>query len=202
MNYRVPDALFPTDNEFGIPLLNPAYQADFCELPVRGWGNVARKDRMRGTWHFYVDDDKFSAVWKKPDTLLKTRAVATVEVNYSTDDQMPLAIALYRIYQKRWLSRYWQEYGVPIWVDLNVAHGYQDYNMIGVPKGWKSYATYGQDTRLDDLEDHYTRAYQRADGPPRFLVYGGSTGTAEWCAKRDAVHIPDTRVVKRKESDG
>lgn len=198
MKYPVPDALFPTDgNIYGIPSLRSDYQAEFTEAPVRGWGNVARKDRMRGTWHFYVDDEKFNAVWKKPDTLLKTAAAGTVEVNFSTDDQMPLAIVLYRIYQKRWLARYWQEYGLRIWVDLNVAHQVQDYNLIGVPKGWMSYATYGQDTRLDDLEDHYTRAYALAGQRPRFLVYGGSNGTAEWCAEHDAVHIPDTRLTKR-----
>lgn len=200
MNYRVPDALFPTDNTFDIPLLHTGYQADFAELPVRGWGNVARKDRMRGTWHFYVDDDKFAAIWKKPETLLKTRCVATVEVNFSTDDQMPFAVGMYRLYQKRWLARYWQEYGVHVWVDLNVAPKFEEYNLIGVPKGWQSFATYGQDTRLADLDHHYSMAQWKTD-TPRFLVYGGSTGVAEWCAAHDAVHIPDTALTKRN-SDG
>lgn len=199
--YKIPDALFPTDNEFGIPQLHLGYQAEFAELPVRGWGNVARKDRMRGTWHFYVDDDKFSAIWKKPDTLLKTRAVGTVEVNFSTDDQMPLAIGLYRIYQKRWLSRYWQEYGVPVWVDLNVADKYQDLNLFGVPKGWNSFATYGQDTRLEDLDKHYAVACG-IGSDVRFLVYGGSKGVAEWCASHNAVHIMDTRLAKRTGANG
>lgn len=200
MNYPVPDALFPTDNEFGIPLLRTDYAAEFAELPIRGWGNVARRDRMRGTWHFYVEDEKFEAIWKKPDTLLKTGAVATVEVNFSTDEQMPRAIALHRIYQKRWLARYWQEYRVPIWVDLNVAERYERDNLLGVPKGWKSFATYGQDTRIADLERHYQLAKEIGGEGVRFLVYGGSKGVAEWCATHDAAHVMDTRIIKRSEN--
>lgn len=35
---EVPDALFPTDNEWDIPTLFLPLQADFVDLPVRGWG--------------------------------------------------------------------------------------------------------------------------------------------------------------------
>lgn len=197
MNYQVPDALFPSEGPFEIPLLRAGQQADFVELPVRGWGNVARKDRMRGTWHFYVDDEKFNAIWKKPDTVLKTRCAAAVEVNFSTDEQMPFAIGVYRIYQKRWLARYWQEYGIPIWVDLNVATKFEDINLHGVPTGWQSFATYGQDSRLDELDRHYAIAREVCNGQPRFLVYGGGSGVTNWCTQHDAVHIMDTALAKR-----
>lgn len=203
--YRVPDALFPTNNEYGIPSLRMDRQAKFTDLPVRGWGSCARKDRMRGTWHFYVDDEKFTGLWKHPDGLLKTKAINTVEPNFSTDDQMPLAVALFRIYQKRWLSRYWQEYSLDVFVDLNVADQFQQVNLFGVPKGWQAYATAACDSRLDTLEMHAALAREHAEGLPiRLLVYGGSIGgaTAELCGKNDWVHLPDARAVARSQSNG
>lgn len=196
--FVVPDALFATDNHYDIPLLRKDKQARFCDLPIRGWGAIARKDRMRGTWHFYVDDQKMTNLWKHPESVLKTKAVNSVEPNFSTDDQMPLAVGLYRIYQKRWLARYWQESGLDIFVDLNVADKFTEYNMLGVPKGWQSYATSACDSRLDDLVAHANLAITHADGLPiRFLVYGGLQATADLCGENGWVHVPDARYVAR-----
>jgi hypothetical protein len=154
---------------------------------------------MRGTWHFYVDDEKFSGVWKHPDSVLKTKCIATVEANFSTDDQMPLALGLYQIYRKRWLARYWQEYGLPIWVDLNVARPYYDYNLLGVPKGWRSYATSASDARIEILEEHAAVAQEHAGGHPiRLLVYGGGENVRAICGERGWVNVPDARIQARK----
>lgn len=199
MNYRVPDTVFPTDNHLEIPVLRRDMQADFIDLPVAGWGATSRKDRMRGTWHFYVDDEKFSRVWKHPETVLKTKAIACVEVNFSTHDQMPLAAGTYQIFRKRWLSRYWQEQGMPIWVDLNVADKFVEVNLLGVPQGWKSFATHAVDSRLIDLEYHVKIAADHS-GDFRMLVYGGASGVAEFCKQHDnLVHIPDARWAARKK---
>jgi hypothetical protein len=199
---RVPDALFPTDNELGIPLLHPDRQGVFVDLPVRGWGSVSRYTSMRGTWHFYVDDDKFQALWKHPDTPLKTKAYNCVEANYTTDDQMPFAVAAYRIYKKRWLARFWQEHGMNIFVDLNVADPYQDLNMYGVPKGWKSYATSASDSKVDLLVRQTSLATTWAGGKIRMLVYGGGKKVAALCGANDWVHIKDARNEAREGQDG
>ncbi len=198
--YRVPDTVFPTDNDYEIPVLRRDLQADFVDLPVTGWGASSRKDRMRGTWHFYVDDEKFNRVWKHPDLPLTTKAVACVEVNFSTNDQMPFAVGLHRIFMKRWLSRFWQEHGMPIWVDLNVAGKFSGYNLYGVPEGWKSYAAHAVDSRLDDLETDIRLADGRSGGDFRMLVYGGASGVANFCKQYDnLVHIPDARLQARKK---
>lgn len=198
--FIVPDAKFPSDSVYGIPMLKPDLQAQFCDLPIRGWGCLARKDRMRGTWHFYVDDKKFNGLWKHPEGVLKTKCINTCEVNFSTDDQMPFAVAIYRTYQKRWLSRYWQEYGLPIFVDLNVADPYQELNLVGVPRGWRSFSTSACDSRLDVLQQHLNLARDFAERKDiNFLVYGGTTKTGEFCQENDLVHVPDARWVARLE---
>ena len=191
---EVPDALFSTDNEWDIPTLFLPLQADFVDLPVRGWGSIKRKTMMRGTWHFYVDDYKFAAIWKCPDVVRNTSAVSIVEVNYTTEDQMPMAVCLYRTMQKRWLARYWQSQGLRVLVDLNVAKKCDEINLLGVPDGWKSFATSGADYALDRLEDQYALATRKAGGVPAiFLVYGGGVKMAKLCAERGWVFVPDAR---------
>jgi hypothetical protein len=156
---------------------------------------------MRGTWHFYVDDEKFSQVWSRPEVLLKSKAIAAVEVNFSTHDQMPFAVGLHRIFMKRWLSRYWQEQGMPLWVDLNVADKFEIVNLHGVPVGWKAYATHAVDSRLDVLKRQIAVARVNAESEDiRMLVYGGSTGVAKFCSDHQLVHIPDARLTARKNN--
>lgn len=186
--------VFPHTDLYEIPQLDIGKQGDFVNLPVAGWGSVSRRTRFRGTWHFYIDDKKFSALWKHPDTLLKTKSTYAVEPNFSTHEQMQFPVALYRIYQKRWMARYWQEHDVGIFVDLNVADQYQHLNMHGVPRGWKSYATHAVDNRIKVLEKQVEFArFQCQTGKIRMLVYGGGKKVAEYCKENDFVHVRDAR---------
>lgn len=79
---RTPDCLFPSDPLNGIPILDPSLQALQFGLPFTAWGSVARRGRMRGTWHFYCDDYKFTTIWQTPTLVTNTRCVAVVEPNY------------------------------------------------------------------------------------------------------------------------
>jgi len=117
----VPSALFPSDNEFGIPVLDVEKQAEIIDAPVTRWGRETRKSRMRGTWHFYTDDYRFSALWARPQDLVNSGCVSAIECNFSVHAQTPRAVAIYRTFQKRYLARLWQAHGVRIVVDLNVA---------------------------------------------------------------------------------
>ena len=195
---KVPDALFPTNNQYGIPLLRLDRQADFVDAPVEGWGSLSRRDRMRGTWHFFVDDIKFSNLWSRPDMVINTKAVSAVEVNYTTNNQMPKAVGLYRIYQKRWLARYWQEEGLRIFVDLNVADEFDEMNLLGVPEGWSSFATSASDSKLD-LLGRQLRVAKGIAGANylNFMVYGGGQKTIDFCAENDLVFIADARNAAR-----
>lgn len=188
------DFVFPHTVKYEIPLLNLGRQGEFFELPIAGWGSVSRRSRFKGTWHFYIDDSKFSALWKHPDAVVKTKSLCAVEPNFSTHVQMQFPVALYRIYQKRWVARYWQQCELPVFVDLYVAQQYERLNLHGVPVGWQAYATKSNQDRIDTLERHLSLAREHANGNPlRFLVYGGGDITARFCEQNDLVHVRDAR---------
>lgn len=176
----IPTAIFPTDNEWGVPLLDLAQQASVLEAPFTRWGREKRKSRMRGTWHFYTEDRKFAPLWARPYVMLNSGAVATVEPNFSVHEQTPRAVALYRTFQKRYLARLWQEHGLRVMVDLNVSPVHADLNLLGVPRGWRSYATRGATDRMAETEREYRLACDRA-GTERivFVVYGGGRRVCE-----------------------
>lgn len=187
----VPDALWPTNNTLGIPLLNERYQAHALDLPFMAWGSV-RRDRMKGTAHFYVDDYRFSALWKKPDSLFKSKCVNAVEPNFTCSEQMPFAVGIYRIYQKRWLARYWQSAGVFIFVDLNVHPKFHKVNMMGVPRGWHSWTTRGYNDRLACTEAEFELACKWAGTDDiLFIVYGGGKKVKEWTMDKGLIWIPE-----------
>ena len=191
----IPDTIFPTDNKYDIPVLDPNKQADVVHFPFNAWGSIRRTSTMRGTWHFYVDDYRFSALWDKANMVPETQCRSVVEVNYTITDQMPYPVALYRVYQKRWLARYWQSKGISIIVDLNVARPYKLMNMLGVPAGWKTYATHGYNDRIDDLEMEVDLAVEIAGTESiTFLVYGGGKKVKEFCLGNPVVtHVDERR---------
>ena len=187
----VPDALYPTDNDYDIPNLDLTRQATSFELPANIWGFIARKTRMNGTWLFYTDDYRWEALWKDPLQVVNTRAVAVSELNYSTNDDMPRAVVLYNIFRKRWLSRYWQSQGIKVLVDLHVARRYVEDNLLGVPKGWNAFTTRAYEGITDDWLDQDFEIACKVSGNnnPLFVVYGGGKGTVEKCKRMNWIHV-------------
>lgn len=188
------DLKFASDNDLEIPMLDIGMQAKALHLPLLGWGSIKRGKRVnRGTWHFYRDDYKFKALWDTPDKLLLTECNCVIEPNLSVFPQTPLAVAIELTYKKRWLSRYWQAHGVEILVDLNVAYEHSRLNLLGVPQGWKAYASHGYSERLEDLDYEYSLARERAGAEPLFLVYGGGKAVADRCKERGWIHAQEHR---------
>ena len=205
----VPNCNFPTDNDYEIPVLNLELQGDVIDVPVRAWGGkskhwrASRSASFAGTWHFYVDDAKFSAVWKHPDTALKSGAPSMCEVNYSIGHTCPVWRALQLIGQKRWISCYWQKFGGKrIFVDLNVAEKVVDpdsgdvmkdlpaLNLIGVPKGWKAYSTRGSINEMEKLRAEHALACEHAGTKEiSMLVYGGGKKVQEFCKVNRLEHF-------------
>ena len=176
---EAPDLLFPSNNEWGIPALQSHAQPDAVSMPVERWGKRARGSQMPGTWHFYTEDYKFNALWDDPTAIVHSGCRAIVEPNVSTGAGMPAAVALWGIYRKRWLARWAQQYGVGVFVDLNVEPEFSTLNLLGVPKGWRHYATRGYDMRMELLEADYQTAMTHAGGRTRdFLGCRGWTSRA------------------------
>jgi len=185
------DQSFPTDNEFGIPCLLPQGDLGGMPEPCERWGRYARGSSNPGSLHFYTDDARFETIWQKPKWIVESGVKAITEPNVSTYPGQPLAIVLWGIYRKRWLSRWAQQYGVFVFVDLNVESMFHEYNLLGVPKGWKHYSTRSYDSLPETVEEDYKCAANHAGTDDIvFAVFGGGLKTRKKCLERKWIHIP------------
>ena len=199
---EAPDLLFPSDNSWGIPTLDLKLQAKALAVPCERWGRNSRHSaQMAGTWHFYTEDYKFNALWSDPTPIVFSGARALIEPNVSTNVTMPAAVALWGIYRKRWIARWAQSYGVQVFVDLNVDTQFTELNLLGVPRGWLSYATRGYDTMIELLDYDYKTACKHAETDAVvFVVVGGGQATHAHCMERGWVHVPqENHVVEERE---
>lgn len=204
----MPDIVFPSDNEWGVPTLalEPERFAPVLQAPLLAWGSVARSGDAcrRGTWCFYVDDYRFAAVWDDPDAPLRSGPASLVEANFSVYDDTPRAVALWGVYRKRWLSCYWQRAGALVWVDLCVSRQHADLALLGVPMGWQRFATAGFDARAADLDCELEQAVRHSGGAPfTLLVYGGGAEVKAWCAGRaNVLHAPRAADQRKRPGEG
>lgn len=172
----IPDTLFPTDNDAEIPTLRLDMQAQEITNPFLCWGEQKRTTNLLGlgSMHFYTDDYRYKVLYDHPEQILRANPRNIVELNYSLFSDMPIAFGMQRIYKKRWIARVLQDRGIRILVDLNVNQKYYKLNMLGVPMGWRAFATRGYSERLTNLEYEYSIACSWAGGEiPLFVIYGG-----------------------------
>lgn len=186
------DRIYTSDNELEIPSLLLAQQpVSGLELPFAAWGSQSRKLRANvATYHFYVDDYRFNALWKNPIDLLSSGCRAIVEPNCSCHDQTPIAYGLSLIYKKRYLARYFQECGIKVYADLNVAPKFNEYNKLGIPKGYNAFATRGAGEWLEQL-DMVLETAKEISGldVPNLLVYGGGDLCKKFCREHGVQYV-------------
>jgi uncharacterized protein YbdZ (MbtH family) len=89
------------------------------------------------------------------------------------------------------------EQGLQYHVDLNVQPQFSAMNLIGVPEGWRAYATRGSGT-MSWLEHDWQVAQDRAGTDDiLFVVYGGGQEVRNLAAERGWHFIPERlEVVK------
>lgn len=186
------DVLYESDNEFEIPNLILDMQAGHVELPLSPWGANSRLRKDVSTYHFYVDDYRFEALFKDPVKLLLSGCKAIVEPNCSCHDQTPVAWGLQLIYKKRWLARYVQECGIKVYADLNVSHKFIEYNKLGIPKGYNAFFTRGLDGWMESLKSDLQVA-QEISGleKPNLIVYGGGEEVKRFCRDHGLLYVTD-----------
>lgn len=188
--------LLPTDNAWGVPSLLLECQPERIIAPVLRWGSVSRTTQHGGTWVTYVDDYRFGRWETMASRMAATVPAAAVEPNFSVFDWTPRAEALWSIYRKRRVARELQELGVPVFVDLCVPREHFDLALLGVPVGWRAYATRGFDARADDVVAEYGLAKVLAGREPLLLVYGGGAKVSAVVARLPgAVHVRTERVL-------
>lgn len=193
------DCLYESDNIFEIPNLLLEQQAGKVELPLSPWGANSRLRKDVATYHFYVDDYRFEALFKDPIKILTSGCKAIVEPNCSCHDQTPIAWGVQLIYKKRWLSRYFQECGIKVYADLNVSHKFIEYNKMGIPKGYNAFFTRGLDGWMESLKSDLQVA-QEISGleRPNLVVYGGGEEIQDFCRKHGLLYITDFINAKKK----
>jgi hypothetical protein len=191
-NRMLGDYLYPTDNDYEIPLLLADNQPVHLELPFAPWGAEARYKKGITTYHFYVDDYRFEALYKDPIKLLESGCRAVVEPNNSIHDQTPAAYAIWQIYRKRYLARYLQECGLQVWVDLNVSPKFEQLNAKGIPQGYNAFFTRDVSGWQPTLDRHLQMA-QRISGleHPNLCVYGGGDDIRQWCHEKGVLHVQE-----------
>lgn len=183
--------VYPSDNELGIPTLRLDMQAEHLIKPCLAWGSTKRSMQNQGTWHFYVDDYRWTNLLKNPYKLVATKPQACCELNISLYEDTPPALCVSEIFKKRWVSRYFQDSGIKVFVDLFVPEKHRDWNLLGVPKGWRAYSTRGRSKEMDSLnEDHETAKCHRGDDDILFIVFGGGSVVSEWCTLNNSIHVP------------
>lgn len=192
----VPDCLFPSDNDLGIPTLDASMQGDYLDLPFQVYNDTSLK-KLRaagGTVSFYTEDRRFVDLWRDPTKILNSKIISVVEPNFSVYSQQPPAVAVWATYRKRWLARYWQSQGLRVWVDLNVAPRFAALNLAGVPCGWKAYMTRGYNERCAAIDYEMALARQKAGSENiRFVVYGGGREVDNYCRDRGLLHVQEGR---------
>ena len=193
------DCLYESNNIYDIPTLRLDMQAGKVILPLAPWGADSRLRKDISTYHFYVEDYRFEAIWKDPTKVLISGVQAIVEPNLSTFDTTPIAYGLQQIYKKRWIARYFQECGIKVYADLNVSRKFQEYNRLGIPDGYNAFFTRGYSDRLSHLEEELEIAKQISGlDSPNLIIYGGGAKVHEFCAAHNLVYVEQYMQEKKK----
>ena len=184
------DYVYPSDNEWGIPVLKMDNMPVHVELPINPWGVEGRYKKHMTCFHFYVDDYRFERLFKDPMSLLMSGCKQIVEPNCSIHDNTPKPFALWQIYRKRFLARYFQECRVQVFADLNVSHRFAEFNRLGIPDGYNAFFTRGVSGWQAHLDLNLEMA-QRISGcdHPNLNVYGGGKDIEDWCNHHQVTYI-------------
>lgn len=185
------DRIYDSDNIYDIPNLRLDEQPTNGLLcPFSAWGADTRQKKGIATYHFYVEDYRFEAIWKNPIQVINSGVSAIVEPNLSLFDTTPIAYGLQQIYKKRWISRYYQECGIKVYADLNVARKFREYNCMGIPQGYNAFATRGYADREEYLKEEIELAREISGlQSPNMIVYGGGEKIKELCKQNNVLYV-------------
>ena len=198
------DRIYDSDNEFDIPTLRIDRQpGSGLLLPFSGWGTDTRLKKGIQTYHFYVEDYRFTNIWNDPAKPLQSGCSELVEPNLSLFDTTPVAYGLQLIYMKRWISRFWQECGARVYADLNVARKFYEYNKLGIPQGYNAFATRGYADREEYLKQEIDIAREISGlDKPNMIVYGGGERIREICLQNNVLYVEQFMTNKNIKKKG
>lgn len=129
---------FPSDNEFGIPVLQHTPTAQLPDWLVPYRQRIRTNEPLKnGAVHFFLDDYRFETVWARPRKALTAfsqfRTILTPDFSLYRD--WPVMLQLWNVYRNRWCGRFWQEAGFQVipTISWSTAVSYQ-FCFLGVPR--------------------------------------------------------------------
>lgn len=127
------DAIFPSDNEWGIPNLLKWHRPNPLTVPDRIYTRTEpptpttyfcqstrpfRDKTDGGILGFYTEDWRFEHIYRDgaafANILLQESWGGIIAPDFSTYHTWPLPLQLYNVYRSRWCARLWQELDLPV----------------------------------------------------------------------------------------
>jgi hypothetical protein len=128
-------AVFPSSNRWGIPDLEAqAFGRAVLRLPLLPY----RSRERHGICHFFLWDEKFETVWRRPYASLPAVASykAVLTRDFSLCRDAPLTVQLWNTYCNRWMGAFWQHQGLRVipTIGWSTARTFR-FAFCGVPPG-------------------------------------------------------------------
>ena len=112
--------LFETDNKYGFPEVKTSENFEVEDLiPFNLCKNRHKEDLNKGV-HFFLDDYKFEQIWTRPRDYIKLFQDYgnIVSPTFSIWSNQPYALNIFNMYRSRWCTRFFQEFGINVLVDV------------------------------------------------------------------------------------
>ena len=153
-----------------------------------------------GTLCFYTDDYRFQSVYEHPEKIVAMQPANIVEPNFSLYDETPIAFGMQQIYKKRWIGRAMQMKGIRVFVDLCCSPKFYKLNLLGVPRGYKSFCTRGYSHQVEHLayELEIARMVSNDADDLLFVCYGGGEPCKSFCRENGLVYVTPVVEVRNK----
>ena len=206
-SHLVPDCE-STDLDIPVLLAQPAKDLPSSD-EWKKWGRW-RRDTQSRCWHYYCNDYRFESTLRNPELLLQAGGQYAVEVNVSTYKDDPFPVVVSGLFRKRSVSRWWQEHGVTVFVDLNVCGVARELVLDGVPQDHGYFASKyqskdldGEPLGLEGLAEDYALALDHCGQENfHFLCYGGSKKVQAFCEEQGWLWLPNANnTIPRKSEE-
>lgn len=187
--------LFETEDEYGFP---EVCSDDFVPEKLIPF-NMCKKMKVGDkdkTVHFYIDDYHFESLWSKPSRYLNILKYykGVICPDFSVYSVQPKVMNMWNVYRNRWLTRYLQEHGINVILDVSWAdESTYDYCFSGIQKhSAVCVSTVG--TRLLENREMFVKGFEeliKRIEPKELYVYGEymPLDFSKYC---DTVHYYDS----------
>lgn len=112
--------LFETDNKYGFPIVSTSKEFSAEDLIPFHTCKAMRKEDLNKAVHFFLDDYKFEQIWTRPRDFINLFQFYgnIVSPTFSIWSNQPYALNVFNMYRSRWCTRFFQEFGINVLVDV------------------------------------------------------------------------------------